>query len=84
MYLNLGVPVPRLRQVHPVSQPRVCREAPGRCFVLWTIVAILLVLWILGWSMQIAGIHLLLLLTLIVVLLWKLAASKPAPDRGTN
>ena len=46
--------------------------------MLWTIVAILLVLWILGWSMQVAGIHLLLLLTLIVVLLWKLAVSKPA------
>ncbi len=45
--------------------------------MLWTVVAILLVLWLLGWSMQIAGIHLLLLLTLIVVLLWK-AASKPA------
>ena len=45
--------------------------------MLWTIVAILLVLWILGWSMQVAGIHLLLLLTLIVVLLWKLAV-KPA------
>ena len=46
--------------------------------MLWTIVAILLVLWILGWSLQIAGIHLLLLLTLVVVLLWKLAAAKPA------
>ena len=51
--------------------------------MLWTIVAVLLVLWILGWSMQIAGIHLLLLLTFIVVLLWKLAASRPA-RRSTN
>jgi hypothetical protein len=46
--------------------------------VLWTIVAILLVLWIMGWSMQVAGIHLLLLLTFLVVLLWKLAATRPA------
>jgi membrane protein implicated in regulation of membrane protease activity len=44
--------------------------------VLWMIVAILLVLWMMGWSMQIAGIHLLLLLTFIVVLLWKLASAK--------
>ena len=45
--------------------------------MLWTIVAILLVLWIMGWSMQVAGIHLLLLLTFLVVLLWKLAAARP-------
>jgi hypothetical protein len=44
--------------------------------VLWTIIAILLVLWMMGWGMQIAGIHLLLLLLVVVVLLWKLAASK--------
>lgn len=43
--------------------------------MLWAIVAILLVLWIMGWSMQVAGIHLLLLLTVIVVLLWKLATT---------
>jgi len=52
--------------------------------VLWTIVAILLVLWIMGWSMQVTGIHLLLLLTPIVVLLWKLAATKPAAPRNTD
>ncbi len=46
--------------------------------MLWTIVSILVVLWILGWSMQVANIHLLLLLTFVVVLLWKLAAAKPA------
>jgi hypothetical protein len=42
--------------------------------LLWTIVAILLVLWLMGWSMQIAGIHLLLVLMVTVVVLWKLAA----------
>ena len=42
--------------------------------MLWTVIAILLVLWLMGWSMQVAGIHLLLLLLVLVVLLWKLAA----------
>lgn len=41
--------------------------------MLWTIIAILLVLWIVGWGMQVAGIHLLLPLMVIVVLLWKAA-----------
>jgi hypothetical protein len=38
------------------------------------VIAILLVLWMMGWSMNIAGIHLLLLLMALVVLLWKLAS----------
>ena len=50
----------------------------GRYFVLWTIVAILVVLWLLGWGMQVAGIHLLLLLAFAVVLLWRLAGAKPS------
>ena len=54
-------------------------EPLGRYLVLWMIVAILLVLWMMGWSMQIAGIHLLLLLTFIVVLLWKLAKATAKP-----
>ena len=44
--------------------------------MLWTIIAILLVLWMLGWSLHIAGAHLLLLLLALVVLLWKLAAAR--------
>jgi hypothetical protein len=38
--------------------------------VLWTILVILLVLWMLGWGMHIAGslIHLLLLVALVVLL----------------
>jgi hypothetical protein len=38
--------------------------------VLWTLLAILLVLWLLGWGLQIAGslIHLLLLAALLVLL----------------
>jgi uncharacterized protein DUF5670 len=43
--------------------------------MLWMIVAVLLVLWMMGWSMQIAGIHLLLLLLAVVVVLWKLATA---------
>jgi hypothetical protein len=44
--------------------------------MLWTIVAIVLVLWIMGWGMQVPGIHLLLLLLALVVVLWKLAANR--------
>lgn len=38
--------------------------------MLWTLLVILLVLWLLGWGMQIAGslIHLLLLAALLVLL----------------
>ena len=38
--------------------------------MLWTLLVILLVLWLLGWGMQIAGslIHLLLLAALVVLL----------------
>lgn len=43
--------------------------------MLWTIIAILLVLWIMGWSMQFAGANRLLLLLALVVVLWKLAAA---------
>ena len=42
----------------------------GGSAVLWTLLVILLVLWLLGWGMQIAGslIHLLLLAALVVLL----------------
>jgi hypothetical protein len=42
----------------------------GGSVVLWTLVVILLVLWLLGWGMQLAGslIHLLLLAVLVVLL----------------
>ncbi len=38
--------------------------------MLWTLVVILLVLWLLGWGMQVAGslIHLLLLVAVLVLL----------------
>ncbi len=41
---------------------------PGRNNVLWTIFAILLVLWLLGWGFHVAGsmIHLLLVVALIL------------------
>jgi hypothetical protein len=39
-------------------------------------VAILLVLWLMGWSMQYAGAHLFLLLALLVMVLWKLATAR--------
>jgi hypothetical protein len=38
--------------------------------VLWTLIVILLVLWLLGWGLQVAGslIHLLLLVAVVVLL----------------
>lgn len=44
------------------------REEPS---VLWTIFAILLVLWLLGWGFHIAGslIHLLLVIALVIVVM---------------
>lgn len=42
----------------------------GESAVLWTLLAILLVLWLLGWGLQVAGslIHLLLLAAVVIVL----------------
>jgi len=47
--------------------------------MLWTIVVILLVLWVLGLSMKIAGglIHLLLVIALIVVVFRLLTGRRP-------
>jgi hypothetical protein len=46
------------------------REPEGGSAVLWTLLVILLVLWMLGWGLHIAGalIHLLLLAALVVLL----------------
>ncbi len=43
----------------------------GEEFMLWTIFAILLILWLLGWGFHIAGglIHLLLVLAVIVAII---------------
>ncbi len=43
----------------------------GNEFMLWTIFAILLILWLLGWGFHIAGslIHLLLVLAIIVAII---------------
>jgi Family of unknown function (DUF5670) len=42
----------------------------GESAMLWTLLAILLVLWLLGWGLQVAGslIHLLLLAAVVVLL----------------
>jgi uncharacterized protein DUF5670 len=42
----------------------------GESAVLWTLIVILLVLWLLGWGLQVAGslIHLLLLAAVVVLL----------------
>jgi hypothetical protein len=43
----------------------------GRCNMLWTIFVVLLVLWVLGFSLHIAGalIHLLLVVALVVLII---------------
>jgi hypothetical protein len=45
------------------------KENSGETLMLWTIVAVLLILWLLGFSLHVAGglIHLLLVVALIVV-----------------
>jgi hypothetical protein len=47
--------------------------------MLWTIVVILLLLWLLGFTMKIAGglIHILLVIALIVIVLRVLAGRRP-------
>lgn len=46
-------------------------SGPGVTFMLWTIFAILLILWLLGWGFHVAGslIHLLLVLAVIVAII---------------
>jgi len=52
------------------SCSRLTVLAVGGSAVVWTVLVILLVLWLLGWGLQIAGslIHLLLLAALLVLL----------------
>jgi hypothetical protein len=47
------------------------REAAGGLPMLWTIVVLLLVLWLLGFTMHVAGglIHILLVVALVVIVL---------------
>jgi Family of unknown function (DUF5670) len=54
--------------------------APRRLKMLWTIVAILLILWLLGFSFHIAGslVHLLLIGALVVVVLNLLSRRRTA------
>ena len=54
---------------HPISQE--AGNAPaGRTVMLWTVFAILLLLWLLGWGFHVAGslIHLILVIALVVLL----------------
>jgi di/tricarboxylate transporter len=57
---------------HPAGAERRTarvKENSGEIIMLWTIVAVLLILWLLGFSLHVAGglIHLLLVVALIVV-----------------
>lgn len=47
--------------------------------MLWTIVAILLILWLLGFTMKVAGglVHILLVVALVVVIINLLQGRKP-------
>ena len=46
--------------------------------MLWTIVVLLLILWVLGFAMHIAGglIHILLVVALVIIVLWLLTGSR--------
>ena len=50
--------------------------------MLWTIVAVLLILWLLGFSLHVAGgqIHLLLVVALVMVVINLLSGRSGAPD----
>jgi hypothetical protein len=49
----------------------VLNDEPSKNSMLWTVLAVLLILWILGFSFQVAGnlIHLLLVVALVVLVL---------------
>jgi hypothetical protein len=46
--------------------------------MLWTIVVLLLILWLLGFTMHVAGglIHVLLVIALVVIVLWLLSGRR--------
>jgi Family of unknown function (DUF5670) len=52
-------------------QPGVLFAASSRTSMLWTIFAILIILWLLGWGFHVAGsfIHLLLVIALVVAII---------------
>ena len=60
------------------ARPRYAPTNQGECAMLWTIAVILLILWVLGLSLKIAGglIHLLLVIALIVVVVQFLRGRK--------
>jgi phosphatidylglycerophosphate synthase len=53
------------------NRQKVGCSAAGRREMLWTVFAILLLLWLLGWGFHIAGslIHLILVIALVVLLI---------------
>ena len=61
----------RSREVGVEASVDVSNDEPWRNSMLWTVLVVLLILWILGFSFQVAGnlIHLLLVVALIVLVL---------------
>ena len=49
---------------------RGCKRPAGEILMLWTVFAILLLLWLLGWGFHVAGslIHLILVIAVVVLL----------------
>jgi hypothetical protein len=64
--LRVNLPV---KPTHPTTQ-RLALTLAGRQEMLWTVFAILLLLWLLGWGFHVAGslIHLILVIALVVLL----------------
>ncbi len=54
-----------------LSHPVASTSGPGVTLMLWTIFAILLILWLLGWGFHVAGslIHILLVIAIIVAII---------------
>jgi len=61
----------RLRKNSIPKTREAQKTSLGDCKMLWTIVAILLILWLLGFSFHVAGglVHLLLVIALVVVVI---------------
>jgi hypothetical protein len=65
---------------HPTCTAEPCRSdlAAGGLPMLWTIVVVLLILWLLGFTLHVAGglIHILLVIALVVIVLRLLTGSR--------
>ena len=59
--------------------PSTCRMTNRVAIMLWTVLVVLLILWLLGFSFQVAGnlIHILLVVALVVLVLQLVTGRRP-------